>query len=117
MKNITPFGKKYIEEFTEASGRLPGYAEYFCGLQAHLMKAAIEKADSTDREKIRDALSNLNATDPITGLAVEFDQNGARKSSVAVMQIESVEQKSYKAKELFDINWNPDVLPVCELAK
>jgi branched-chain amino acid transport system substrate-binding protein len=117
MNDITPVGKKFIEDYSKEVGRLPGYTEYFCSLQAFVLKAAIEQAGSTDRERVRDALSALKMKDGITGQTVEFDANGARKSSLAVMQVEQVNKQDYTAKMLFDVKWSPDVLPVYELAK
>ncbi len=117
MDDITPVGRKFIADFTSEVGRVPGYSEYFCNLQAYILKAAIERAGSTDRAKVRDALSTLQMTDPLTGASIEFDKNGARQESLTFMEVEAVGKQDYKAKKLIEFQWNPEVIPVYELAK
>ena len=117
LENITPEGHRFIEKFVEEVGRLPHYVEGLCYLTPHIIKAAIEKAASVDREKFRDALSSLKMTDPTDGVPVEFDKNGARKEYMYFMQIKGLEKSSYKAKKVFYIEWNPEVIPVYKLMK
>ena len=53
------------------------------------------------------------------GIPVEFDKNGARKEYMYFMEIKSVDVpgKTYKAKQLYYIEWDPEVLPVYDLVK
>ena len=70
-----------------------------------------------DREKFRDAMSELKTAEPTSGVPIEFDKNGARKEYMYFMQIQSVAEKSYTSKKLFYEEWDPEVIPVYDLVK
>jgi branched-chain amino acid transport system substrate-binding protein len=117
LDNLTPEGHEFVKEFTNQNGRMPSYVENFCYITPYIIKAAIEKAGVVDREKFRDALSSLKMTEPTDGIPIEFDKNGARKEYMYFMQLEGVTEKAYTAKKLYFVEWDPEVLPVYELAK
>jgi branched-chain amino acid transport system substrate-binding protein len=117
LDNVTPEGSGFVKEFTEQAGRMPSYVENFCYITPYVIKAAIEKAGVVDREKFRDALSSLRMTEPTDGIPMEFDKNGARKEYMYIMQIEGVTEKTYTAKKVYYIEWDPEVLPVYDLVK
>jgi ABC-type branched-subunit amino acid transport system substrate-binding protein len=96
---------------------MPSYTENFCYVTPYIIKAAIEKAGTVDREKFRDALSALNTQSPTDGTPIQFDKNGARKEYIYFMQIESLAEKSYKAKQLYYTEWDPEAIPVYDLVK
>ncbi len=51
-------------------------------------------------------------------MPIEFDKNGARKEYIYFMQITSVEgKKTYKSKQVFYTEWDPEVIPVYDLVK
>jgi branched-chain amino acid transport system substrate-binding protein len=117
LDNVTPQGREFIKEFTEQSGRMPSYVENFCYITPYVIKATVEKAGAIDREKFRDTLSSLKMVEPTDGIPMEFDKNGARKEYMYFMQISGVAEKAYTAKKVYYTEWNPEVLPVYELAK
>ncbi len=119
LDNVTPVGKKFVDDFTKEVGRIPSYAENYCYVTPFLIKEAIEKAGSADREKFRDALRALKTKEPTSGIPVEFDKNGARKEYMYFMEIKSIDapKKTYTAKQLYYIEWDPEVLPVYDLVK
>jgi branched-chain amino acid transport system substrate-binding protein len=117
LDSVTPDGRKLIEEFTQETGRIPSYVENFCYNTAYIIKAAIQKAGSADREKFRDAMSALNTVEPTSGVPISFDKNGARKEYMYYMQLTGAAPKSYTAKKLFYIEWVPETLPVYDLVK
>ncbi|CAM5186479.1 Branched-chain amino acid transport system substrate-binding protein OS=Castellaniella defragrans OX=75697 GN=HNR28_002066 PE=3 SV=1 [Castellaniella defragrans] len=115
---LTPEGKSFIQRFEAQAHRPPSYIENFCYITPYIFKQAIEDAGSTDREKLRDALSNLHTKEVTTGVPITFDKNGARKEYMYFMQIMSVDGKrTYKSKQRFYIEWDPEVIPVYSLVK
>ena len=117
LDNVTPEGRKFVDEFVQEVGRVPSYIENFCYNTPFIIKTAIEKAGSADREKFRDAMSALNTVEPTLGVPISFDQNGARKEYMYYMQLTGAAAKSYTAKKLFYIEWAPETLPVYDLVK
>lgn len=117
LDNVTPEGRKFIQDFTESVGRIPSYTENYCYNTPLIIKAAIEKAGVADREKFRDALSGLETAEPTSGVPIEFDKNGARKEYMYFLQIEGLAEKSYTAKKQFYLEWDPEVIPVYDLVK
>jgi branched-chain amino acid transport system substrate-binding protein len=117
LDNVTPEGRKFIDEFTQEVGRIPSYLENFCYNTPFVIKTAIEKAGGADREKFRDAMSALNTIEPTSGVPISFDKNGARKEYMYYMQLTGAAPKSYTAKKLFYIEWAPETLPVYDLVK
>lgn len=117
IDTITPQGRQFIKKYTDDVGRVPSFIENFCYVTPYIIKAAVDKAGSVDREKFRDALSALKMTGPTDGTPIEFDQNGARKEYVYYMQLESVAEKTFTSKKVFYTEWAPDSLPVYELMK
>jgi branched-chain amino acid transport system substrate-binding protein len=117
LDNVTPEGRKFIDDFTKQVGRMPSYTENYCYNTAYIIKAAITKAGTVDREKFREAMSSLNMTEPTSGVPISFDKNGARKEYMYYMQLTGIEGKSYTAKKLFYTEWAPDTLPVYDLVK
>jgi branched-chain amino acid transport system substrate-binding protein len=116
---LTPEGKAFVDQFTAEADRPPSYGENFCYVTANVIREVIdanpEAAD--DREKFRDAMSALKTKEKTSGIPIEFDKNGARKEYIYMMQIKDVAPKSYKAKQVFYIEWDPEVIPVYTLVK
>jgi branched-chain amino acid transport system substrate-binding protein len=118
QSDVTPEGKAFYELAREQVGREPSWNEVLCSVAVHIAKAAIEDAGSTDREKIRDSLSALKTVDPTTGIAIEFNENGARKESYSVfMKLDAVDQSSYKASPISRLSWESDEIPAHEIAQ
>ena len=89
-----------LTNIPQAVGRIPSYVENFCYNTPYIIKAAIDKAGSADREKFRDAMSALNMIEPTSGVPISFDKNGARKEYMYYMQLTGVAPpKSYTAEE------------------
>lgn len=119
LDKLTPEGRAFVQAFTEKNGRPPSYVENFCYVTAQVIREVIDKNPEAadDREKFRAALSALKTKESTSGLPIEFDKNGARIEYMYFMQIEDVAEKSYKAKERFYIEWDPEVIPVYDLLK
>ena len=118
LDGVTPAGRAFADDYLQTVGRIPGYIENFCYNTPYIIKAALEKAGSADREKFRDAMSALNMVEPTSGVPISFDKNGARKEYMYYMQLTGVAPpKSYTAKKLFYIEWAPETLPVYDLVK
>lgn len=119
MDNITPEGQDFIKRFDAAAQRPPSYVENYCYVTPYIFKQAIEAAGTADdREKLRDAISRLNTKELTSGVPVVFDKNGARKEYMYFMEIQGVEGKrTYKSKQRFYIEWDPEVIPVYDLVK
>jgi len=117
LDTVTPLGRQFIKKFSEAYGRIPSFIENFCYITPYIIKEAIAKAGVVDREKFRDALSELKMTGPTDGTPISFDKNGARKEYVYYLQLTGVEEKAYTAKKVFYTEWDPDTYPVYELMK
>ena len=118
LDNVTPAGRAFADDYLQTVGRIPGYIENFCYNTPYIIKAALEKAGSVDREKFRDAMSALNMVEPTSGVPISFDKDGARKEYMYYMELTGVAPpKSYTAKKLFYIEWAPETLPVYDLVK
>ena len=119
LDELTPEGKGFVEQFTTQNDRPPSYIENYCYVTAHVIREAIDKvpAAADDREKFRDAMSGLKTKETTSGIPIEFDQNGARKEYIYYMQIKDVAEKTYKAKQVFYTEWDPEVIPVYSLVK
>ena len=119
LDGLTAEGKTFVEEFTAQNGRPPSYGENYCYVTANIIRQVIDAnpAAADDREKFRDAMSALKTKEKTSAIPIEFDANGARKEYMYFMQIQDVTDKSYKAKQDFYIEWNPEVIPVYTLVK
>lgn len=118
LDSLTKEGKDFISRFDAAHSRPPSYVENYCYNTPYIIKQALENAGSADREKLRDALSKLKMRELTTGIPIEFDKNGARKEYMYFQQIVSVDGKrTYKSKQLFYSEWDPEVIPVYDLVK
>ncbi len=118
LDKITPDGREFIRKFEAQNGRPPAYVENFCYTTAYVFKEALELAGSADREKFRDALSRIRTKETTSGVPIEFDKNGARKEYIYYMQIEGVDgKKTYKARQVYYTEWDPEVIPVYDLVK
>jgi branched-chain amino acid transport system substrate-binding protein len=119
LDTLTPEGKSFVEQFTAQYDRPPSYGENFCYVTANVIREVIdnnpEAAD--DREKFRDAMSALKTKETTSGIPIEFDKNGARKEFMYFLQMTDVAAKTYKAKQAFYIEWDPEVIPVYTLVK
>lgn len=116
--SLTPEGKDFIQRFDAAASRPPSYVENYCYVTPYIFKQALEAAGSDDREKLRDAISKLNTKELTSGVPISFDQNGARKEYMYFMELQSVDGKrTYKSKQRFYIEWDPEVIPVYDLVK
>jgi branched-chain amino acid transport system substrate-binding protein len=119
LEQFTPGGKEFAREYLAAYKQPPSHIENFCYTAPFVIKAAIDRAGSTDREKIREAISSLEMTELFTPAPIKFDANGARKEFLYVMQLQDVlpENLEYKSKQAFYMEWDPEVIPVYELMK
>jgi branched-chain amino acid transport system substrate-binding protein len=119
LDGLTSEGKTFVEQFVAQYDRPPAYGENFCYVTANVIREVIdtnpEAAD--DREKFRDAMSALKTKETTSNIPIEFDKNGARKEYYYMLQITDVAAKSYKAKQIFYIEWDPEVIPVYTLIK
>jgi branched-chain amino acid transport system substrate-binding protein len=116
---LTAEGKSFVEQFVAQYDRPPAYGENFCYVTANVIREVIDKNPEAadDREKFRDAMSALKTKETTSNIPIEFDKNGARKEYIYIMQITDVAAKSYKAKQTFYIEWDPEVIPVYTLVK
>jgi branched-chain amino acid transport system substrate-binding protein len=116
---LTAEGKSFVDQFVAQYDRPPAYGENFCYVTANVIREVIDKnpESADDREKFRDAISALKTKETTSGIPIEFDKNGARKEYYYVLQIKDVAAKSYKAKQTFYIEWDPEVIPVYTLVK
>jgi branched-chain amino acid transport system substrate-binding protein len=119
LDDLTAEGKQFVEQFRAQNDRPPSYIENYCYVTAHIIREAIDKnpGAADDREKFRDAMSGLNTKETTSGIPITFDKNGARKEYMYFMQIQDVDAKGYKAKQMFYIEWDPEVIPVYDLVK
>jgi branched-chain amino acid transport system substrate-binding protein len=119
LDELTPEGKAFVEKFTAENGRPPSYVENFCYVTANLVREVIDKNPEAadDREKFREAVSAIKTKEPTSGIPIEFDKNGARKEYIYFLQIGDVEPKTYKAKQAYYTEWDPEVIPVYDLVK
>lgn len=119
LDSLTAEGKAFVADFTAQYDRPPSYGENFCYVTANVIREVIdanpEAAD--DREKFRDAMSALKTKEKTSGVPIEFDKNGARMEYMYFMQMTDVAAKTYKAKQAFYIEWDPEVIPVYTLIK
>jgi branched-chain amino acid transport system substrate-binding protein len=119
LDELTPEGKKFVEDFRKQNDRPPSYIENYCYVTAQIFRDVIDQnpGAADDREKFRDALSGFTGKEATSGIPISFDKNNARKEYMYFMQIQDVDAKSYKAKQSFYIEWDPAVLPVYDLVK
>jgi len=118
LDTVTPAGKAFIARYHAAHGRPAGYGENFCYVTAHVFKEALAKAGGVDREKLRQALSQVKMKEPTSDVPIEFDKNGARKEYIYFLQMQSVDsKKDYRSKQVFYTEWDPEVIPVYQLVK
>ena len=119
LDGLTDDARTFIKDFTAQNKRVPSYVENFCYVNAQLIRQAIDStpgADS-DREKFRDAMSKLKTKESTTGVPVEFDANGARKEFIYIVQLQDVAADTYKGKQAYFTEWDPEVIPVYSLVK
>ena len=118
LDKLTEEGKSFIARFDAEKGRPPSYVENYCYVTPYIFKQALEAAGTDDREKLRNALSQLKTKESTSGVPIEFDKNGARKEYMYFMEIVSVDGKrTYKSKQQYYIEWDPEVIPVYDLVK
>jgi branched-chain amino acid transport system substrate-binding protein len=116
---LTDEGKSFVEQFIAQYERPPSYGENFCYVTAHVIREVLDKNPEAadDREKFRDAMSALKTRETTSNIPIEFDKNGARKEYIYIMQITDIVGKTYKAKQTFYTEWDPEVIPVYTLVK
>lgn len=119
LDSLTQEGKSFVEQFAAQYERPPAYGENFCYVTANVIREVIDKNPEAadDREKFRDAMSALKTKETTSNIPIEFDKNGARKEYYYMLQITDVAAKSYKAKQIFYTEWDPEVIPVYTLIK
>lgn len=117
LPDLPPAGKEFLAAYAKAYGRPASYVENYCYVTPYVFKAALEKAGSVDREKLRDALSALKMQEPTSGIPIEFNKNGARVEYIYYMAIKSVGAKDYESEKQFYTQWDPDAIPVNDLVK
>jgi branched-chain amino acid transport system substrate-binding protein len=116
LGNLNDQANGLITKFKTRKGYIPAYIENFCYSTVYLVKEAVEKAGAADRVKFRDALRSINTKEVTTGIPIAFDKNGARKEYMYFMQMKDVAKDTYTSKEAFYIEWDPEVIPVYQLA-
>jgi branched-chain amino acid transport system substrate-binding protein len=116
---LTDEGKSFVEQFIAQYERPPSYGENFCYVTAHVIREVLDKNPEAadDREKFREAMSALKTRETTSNIPIEFDKNGARKEYIYIMQITDIVGKTYKAKQTFYTEWDPEVIPVYTLVK
>ena len=119
LDKLTAEGKQFVDQFRAQNDRPPSYIENYCFVTAHIIREVIDKNPGAgdDREKFRDAVSALKTKETTSGIPITFDKNGARKEYMYFMQIQDVQAKDYKSKQVFYIEWDPEVIPVYDLVK
>ena len=119
LDGLTDEGKAFVQEFTAQNDRPPSYGENYCYVTANVIREALDKNPDAadDREKFRTAMSSLKTKEPTSSIPIAFDANGARKEYMYFMQIQDVAEKNYKSKQVFYIEWDPEVIPVYTLVK
>ena len=117
LTTLTPEGQQAAATMAKELGRPASYSESLCYDVPYIFKAALEKAGSVDREKFRDALSQIKMKDPMSGVPIAFDKNGARKEFIYFMRIDDVTKTDYKATQVYYSEWDPEVIPVYDLVK
>ncbi len=119
LDELTPEGKKFVEDFRAQNDRPPSYIENYCYVTAQIFRDVLDKHPEAadDREKFRDALSGYSGKESTSGIPISFDKNGARKEYIYYMQLKDVDAKDYKAKQIYYTEWDPEVIPVYELVK
>jgi branched-chain amino acid transport system substrate-binding protein len=80
----TPGNKEFLDSYQKKWGREPDYhaATGFAGGQ--ILEAAVKKANSLDREKLRDALATLDTTTILPG-KYKVDETGTQTGHVPVL--------------------------------
>lgn len=119
LDGLTDEGKTFVQEFTTQNDRPPSYVENYCYVTANIIREVLDKNPEAadDRETFRNAMSALKTKERTSGIPIEFDANGARKEYMYFMEIQNVAEKSYKSKQVFYIEWDPEVIPVYSLVK
>lgn len=117
LNDITPEGHEFIKEYTAEFGRVPSLTENYCYATPFVLKKVIENAGAVDRVSFLKALREINMKEPTAGAPIKFDKNGARQEYMYFLQITEVTPKTYKAKQVYYTEWNPEVLPVYDLVK
>ncbi len=117
IDNLNDAGHAFISAFTAANNRPPSYVENFCYTTPFVFKAAIEAAGSTDRQKLRDAISALVVPERTTGKIIRFDQNGARTGYGYFMRLTGQSQNDYQSKQLSYREWSPEEIPAYDIVK
>jgi branched-chain amino acid transport system substrate-binding protein len=119
LDKLTAEGKQFVDQFRAQNDRPPSYIENYCFVTAYIIREVIDKnpGAADDREKFRDAMSALITKETTSGIPIAFDKNGARKEYMYFMQIQDVQAKDYKSKQVFYIEWDPEVIPVYDLIK
>jgi branched-chain amino acid transport system substrate-binding protein len=117
LDSLTPEGREFVKEYADEFGRVPSLTENYCYATPYILKKVIESAGKVDRQSFLDALRKINMTEPTAGAPIKFDQNGARQAYMYFLQITEATAKTYKAKQIYYTEWNPEVLPVYDLVK
>ena len=119
LDKLTAEGKQFVDQFRAQNDRPPSYIENYCFVTTHIIREVIDKNPGAgdDREKFRDAVSALKTKETTSGIPITFDKNGARKEYMYFMQIQDVQAKDYKSKQVFYIEWDPEVIPVYDFIK
>ncbi len=71
----TAANKQFEQEFKQATNREPGFAGLYGYMAGKYLGAAIQKAGSTDREKIVDALEGLTLDTPVGQLTMRKEDH------------------------------------------
>lgn len=85
----SPESLKFIKSFTAEYGEVPNQLNASASNAALLLFAAIEKAGSPDRDKIRDALTKVEVWTP-TG-KISFDEKGQGQKDARIIQVQNGE--------------------------
>ena len=85
----SPESPKFIKSFKAEYGEVPNQLNASASTAALLLFAAIETAGSTDRDKIRDALTKVEVWTPVG--KISFDEKGQGQKDARIIQIQNGE--------------------------
>jgi branched-chain amino acid transport system substrate-binding protein len=85
----SPESPKFIKSFKAEYGEVPNQMNSAASTAALLLFAAIEKAGSTDRNKIRDALTKVEVWTPQG--KISFDEKGQGQKDARIIQVQNGE--------------------------
>lgn len=88
MTKIPAEAKWFVDEYLKRGNAAKGFGECFRGYDGMIaVKAGIEKAGTTDKEKVREAFAKVKV-DALSG-TIQFDEFGQSTPSIFVVQVKN----------------------------